>query len=78
MSVSSDIEEMILTLSASERERLAVSVWESLVCDPDAASDPDIDREGIETAAARDVEIDDGDVSALDSKEFHRLTDGSA
>ena len=77
MSVSSDIEEMILTLSASERERLAVSVWESLVSDPDAAGDPDIDREGIETAAARDVEINDGQVSALDSKEFRRLTGGS-
>ena len=68
---------MILTLSASERERLAVSVWESLVADPGAAGDPDIDREGIDTATARDAEIDDGQVKALDSKEFRRLTGGS-
>ena len=76
MSVSTDIEAMILALPASERERLAVSAWESLVSDPSAVGDSDVDREGVEIAAARDAEIDGSQVEVLDSEEFHRLTGG--
>jgi len=57
-----DLEKEILALPPAERERLATLAWESLVGDPSAPSDHNIDPEGIEIAAQRDAEIEAGQV----------------
>jgi hypothetical protein len=46
MSSISDLEKEVLALPAAEREQLATAAWESLVGDPGALSDPDIDPGG--------------------------------
>ena len=71
-----DLERRILALSPAERERLATLAWESLVRDPGAASDRNIDPEGIEIAAQRDANIESGQVQPIDHAEFLRRTGG--
>lgn len=52
-----EIERELLGLPPVERERLALKAWESLIEDGEAASDPNIDPDGIELARTRDKEL---------------------
>ncbi len=70
------LEKEILALPAAERERLATVAWESLVGDPGAAGDRNIDPEGIEIAAQRDAEIESGHIQPIGHSEFLRRTGG--
>ena len=70
------IERDLLRLPAAERERIVLLAWESLVSDPDAAANADIDPKGIRMAEARDKEIEAIEVTMIDQDEFRRLTGG--
>ncbi|MEX2497380.1 MAG: hypothetical protein WD397_00720 [Wenzhouxiangellaceae bacterium] len=70
------IERELLGLPAAERERLALRAWESLVESEEAASDPNIDPDGLELANERDKELERGEVDAVEEKEFRRWTGG--
>ena len=72
-----EIERELLCLPAAERERLALRAWESLIESKEAASDPNIDPEGLELANERDEELERGKVDALEEKEFRRWTGGT-
>ncbi len=76
MRAITELEKEILALSPSERERLAMVAWESLVSDPSAAGNREIDPEGIQLAAQRDAEIESGTVQPIDHAEFLRRTGG--
>ena len=78
MNTGIDLERQILALPAAERERLATVAWESLVDDPGAAGDRNIDAEGIEIAAQRDAEIESGQVQPIGHPEFLRHTGGAS
>jgi hypothetical protein len=71
-----ELEKEILALPPAERERIATVAWESLVGDPGAAGDHDIDPQGIEIAAQRDAEIESGQVQPIGHAEFLRRTGG--
>jgi hypothetical protein len=71
-----DFERTISALPPAERERLATVAWESLISVPGAASDHNIDPEGIEIAAQRDAEYESGQVQPTDHAEFLRRTGG--
>ena len=71
-----EIERELLCLPAAERERLALRAWESLVESGEAASDPNIDSEGLKLANERDKELERGEVDAVEEKEFRRWTGG--
>ncbi|MDQ3775969.1 MAG: addiction module protein [Pseudomonadota bacterium] len=73
-----DLEKEILALPPAKRERLATLAWESLVGDPSAPGDDNIDPEGIEIAAQRDAEIESGQVHPIDHAEFLRRTGGGS
>jgi len=77
MSAITELEKEILALSPTERERLATIAWDSLVNDPTAAGNPEIDPDGIELATRRDAEIDSGKVQPIDHAEFLRRTKAS-
>jgi hypothetical protein len=62
MSAITELEKEIFALSPAERERLAMVAWESLVSDPKASSNREIDPEGIQLAAQRDAEFESGKV----------------
>lgn len=67
-----ELEKQALSLSRSERERLAVTVWDSLEFD---RSDQGVaDPEGAAIAVERDREIDSGETEALGQEAFRRLT----
>ena len=76
MSKIAELEKEILALPAIEREQIATAVWESLLSDPNAASNRKIDPEGIQLADQRDKEIQSGQVKAIDHAEFLRRTGG--
>lgn len=76
MSTILKLEKDIFALPVVERERLAVAAWESLVRDPGAAGDRNIDPEGIEIAAQRDTEIESGRVQPIGRAEFLRRPGG--
>jgi hypothetical protein len=78
MSTIIELEKEILALSPAERERLATVAWESLVSDPAAAGNREIDPEGIQLAAQRDAEIESGKVKPIDQAEFRRRTGGAS
>lgn len=71
-----EIERRLLGLPAAERERLALKAWESLVESEEAASDPNIDPDGLELANERDTELERGEMDAVDEKEFRHRTGG--
>jgi len=77
MSALTELEKEILALSPTERERLAMIVWDSLVNDPNAVGNPEIDPDGIQLATQRDAEIDSGKVQPIDHAEFLRRTKAS-
>lgn len=70
------IERALLGLPPAERERLALRAWESLVESEEAASDPNIDPEGLELANERDTELDRGEADAVSEEEFRQWTGG--
>jgi hypothetical protein len=74
MKAITELEKEILALSPSERERLAMVAWESLVSDPNAAGNREIDPGGIQLAAQRDAEIESSKVQPIDHAEFLRRT----
>jgi hypothetical protein len=74
MSAITELEKEILALSPAERERLAMVAWESLVSDPKAASNREIDPEGIQLAAQRDAEFESDKVQPIGHAEFMRRT----
>jgi hypothetical protein len=76
MSTITELEKEVLALPAAEREQLAAAAWESLVSDPGAQSDPDIDPEGIDIALQRDAEIESGTIQTIGHDEFMRRTGG--
>jgi hypothetical protein len=78
MSDVNELEKEILSLPPAERERLATTAWESLVSDPNAAISREIDPEGIQLAAQRDVEIESGKIRPIDHAEFLRRTGGTS
>ena len=78
MSTLIELEKEIMSLPAAERERLATVAWESLVNDPQAAGNRDIDPEGIQVASQRDDEIESGKVQPIDPAEFLRRTGGTS
>jgi len=76
MNPITELEKEVLALPAAEREQLATAGWESLVNDPGALSDPDIDPEGIDIALQRDAELESGAIQAISHAEFTRRTGG--
>lgn len=72
-----DIEKQVLSLPKLQREQVAVAAWDSLVDDPTASCDPDIDPEGIQMASERDAEIESGLVKTISHEEFLRRTGGN-
>ena len=78
MSTLNELEKEILSLPPAERERLATAAWESLVSDPKAAGNREIDPEGIQLAAQRDAEIESGKIQPIDHAEFLRRTGGAS
>lgn len=74
MNAIAEIGRDLLGLPATDRERLILKAWESLVRDPDA--DPDIDPEGVELAEKRNGEIDSNNLAAISHEEFVRRTSG--
>jgi putative addiction module component len=76
MSAIAEIERDLLGLPTADRERLVLKAWESLVRDPDAASNPEIDSEAINLAIERDSEIESGKTTGISHEEFIRRTSG--
>jgi len=76
MSAIIELEKQILALSAAEREQLAATTWESLIGDPGAEGNPNIDPEGIEIAVQRDAAIETGAAQSISHAEFLRRTGG--
>lgn len=76
MSAIAEIERELLDLPAVDRERLVLKAWESLVRDPSAAGEPEIDPEAIDIAKNRDSEIESGKTTAISQEEFTRRTSG--
>ena len=68
------LESELLNLPPSERERLALAVWESLEGMNGWLSDPANDAEGIALARQRDQEIESGRVAPLSQEEFCKRT----
>ena len=78
MSTLHELQKEALSLSPAEREQLAAIVWESLVNDPEAAGNRDIDPEGVQLAAQRDAEIETDKAKTIDHAEFLRRTGGAS
>ncbi len=78
MSSIIELEKEILALSPAERERLATVAWESLVSDPNAASNRAIDPEGIQIASQRNADVESSKVKPIDHAEFRRRTGGAS
>lgn len=74
MNIVRDLEKQILALPPADREQLATIAWESLFEDPQAAMNPQVDPEGIQTAAERDAELESGRAQPIDHTEFLRRT----
>ncbi len=66
----SEIENEILSLTAQEREHVALTAWASL------ENGPALDPEGIEIALRRDSEIESGKVKTISQTEFLKRTNG--
>ena len=78
MSTLHELQKEALSLSPAEREQLAAIVWESLVSDPKAAGNREIDPKGVQLAAQRDAEIETGKIQSIDHAEFLRRTGGAS
>lgn len=78
MSTTDQLEAELLRLPPSDRERLALTAWESLEEATAWLADPDTDREGIAVAREREAEIESGQLTPLSHEEFRRRTRGTA
>jgi len=76
METATDIEKKLLELPAADRERIAVAAWESLVSDPEAASNERMDSDEILLAKERNAKLDSGESQPIDHGEFRRITSG--
>lgn len=77
MSKVRELERLVLSLPAEDREQLALSAWESLESEPAFVSSRHIDAEGVELALQRDREIESGQIQPLGYDEFRRRTGGA-
>ena len=78
MSTLHELQKEVLSLSPAEREQLAAVLGESLVSDPKAASNREMDPEGVQLAVQRDAEIESGQIQPIDHAEFLRRTGGAS
>ena len=76
MSAIAEIERDLLGLPTPDREQLVLKAWESLVQDPNAAGNPEIDPEAVDLAKDRDSEIESEKTTAISHEEFTRRTSG--
>ena len=76
MNTVAELEKVILALPPAERERIATVAWDSLIGNPGAAGDRNIDSEGIEFAAQRDAAIESSQVQTIGHAEFLQRTGG--
>ncbi|WP_293628329.1 addiction module protein [Salinisphaera sp.] len=66
----SELEKQALELPPQERERLVLTMWDSL------EGMPAVDPEGVEIARCRDAEVEAGAVQLISHSEFQRRTSG--
>jgi hypothetical protein len=64
------LEAALLRLPPRDRERMALTAWESLDRAETWLSNPGTDPEGIASAFGRDAEIESGSVTPLSHEEF--------
>ena len=76
MSNLAKLEQEVLELPPGEREKLALSAWESLGDGSDEAISAVLDPEGINLASKRDDELSAGSVTPIGHAEFVRRTSG--
>jgi len=76
MTNRAQIEKEILELPPTDREQLALRMWESLIADEAATADSRLDPIGIDLAIARDRQLDSGAASSLSEEEFLSRTRG--
>ena len=74
MNTTDQLEAEILRLPPRDRERLALTAWESLAADNTWVSSSEFDSEGVAIARQRDDEMEAGAVQPLSREEFHRRT----
>jgi putative addiction module component (TIGR02574 family) len=70
MTSRSQIEKEILELPPTDREQLALRMWESIIADESATADASLDPAGQDLAAARDQQIESGKLSSISEEEF--------
>ncbi|MDZ7718645.1 MAG: hypothetical protein U5K72_07515 [Balneolaceae bacterium] len=70
-------EKGILDLPPKERERVALTAWESLEKDSSYVADRSFDPEGIDLALARDNEIESGRIKSISHSEFRKSTNNN-
>ena len=76
MTNRAQIEKEILELPPTEREQLALRMWESIIADESATADARLDPAGIDLAISRDQQIESGNVSSISEEEFVNRTRG--
>lgn len=74
MTTTADLEQQLLGLPPADRARLLLKAWESLADDPEVATDPAIDPQGLKIAIERDAELTNGSAKPIDDQEFRRRT----
>lgn len=76
MTNRAQIEKEILELPPTDREQLALRMWESLIADESATADANLDAAGIDLAIDRDNQLKSGKVSSISEEEFLNRTRG--
>ena len=74
MSTTADLERQLLGLPPADRAKLLIRAWESLVEDPAATEDPEIDPQGLKLALERDADLQNGRNESINDAEFRRRT----
>jgi len=76
MANRAQIEKEILELPPTDREQLALRMWESIIADESATADASLDPTGLDLAAARDQQIESRKLSPISEEEFIGRTSG--
>jgi len=76
MTNRAQIEKEILELPPTEREQLALRMWESIIADEAATADASLDPAGIDLAKSRDHQLKSGTVLSISEEEFLNRTNG--
>ena len=76
MTNRAQIEKEILELPPTEREQLALRMWESIIADEAATADASLDPAGIDLAKSRGHQIESGTVLSISEEEFLNRTNG--